>query len=182
MMKKLLALFLILGLASVASATLQISVNGDKEPVDSEIILLGPSDELILDIWTDSIISAGNGEVVAWELVVAPADGSISGGVSLIPEAGVTIFDDVTGFEAEPGTNGVWGGIAMTGQVPQIDAGATIYDDILFHCNGLGDAVVKLYVGDFVTWDLVDSVVIHQPEPMTIALLGLGGLFLRRRK
>ena len=55
-MKKLLVICLVLGMASVAGATLQISVNGNPEPIDSEITIF-PSDEIVLDVWTDSDIS-----------------------------------------------------------------------------------------------------------------------------
>ena len=42
------------------------------------------------------------------------------------------------------------------------------------------DATVLLYADDFTT--VMQQVTIHQtPEPMTMCLLGLGGLFLRRR-
>jgi hypothetical protein len=41
-------------------------------------------------------------------------------------------------------------------------------------------ATVNLYASDGVT--LLDSATIWIPEPMTIALLGLGGLFLLRRR
>jgi hypothetical protein len=49
-----------------------------------------------------------------------------------------------------------------------------------FHCMAEGDAIIEL-------WDeslsKIDEVVIHQiPEPMTVTLLSLGGLFLRRRR
>ena len=66
------------------------------------------------------------------------------------------------------------------------EASATAYNGIgvldakEFHCTEVGDVVVHLLDDGM---QIVDSIVIHQiPEPMTIALLGLGGLFLRRRK
>jgi hypothetical protein len=52
MMKKLLVLMLVLGMASMASASLTISVNGEQEPVDSEYNLL-PSEELVLDLYAN---------------------------------------------------------------------------------------------------------------------------------
>jgi hypothetical protein len=54
--------------------------------------------------------------------------------------------------------------------------------DLMYHCSGRGDVTIYL-------WDLLDvetpqdTIIVHQvPEPMTITLLGLGGLLLRRRK
>lgn len=45
---------------------------------------------------------------------------------------------------------------------------------VLFHCDGPGDATIALVDDD---GQIIDSQVIHQtPEPMTLALLGLGGL------
>lgn len=45
---------------------------------------------------------------------------------------------------------------------------------VLFHCEGEGDVTVALVDDD---GQIVDSQIIHQtPEPMTLALLGLGGL------
>jgi hypothetical protein len=48
-MRKLLVLTIVLGISVAAPAALQISVDGDPDPVDSEITII-PSDYLILDI------------------------------------------------------------------------------------------------------------------------------------
>ena len=184
-MKKLLILMLVLGLASVASATLQISINGVLEPIDSEINIC-PSDMLILDVWTDSVISPGVGEGY-WALVCNPAEGTITNGgltTNVVPKyqplSGVigAYQGGIVGSET-----GVFGGIVMTGELPQIDAGDVIYDDMDFHCLLEGDTVISLYFDIYGDAQLVDQVTIHQiPEPASMLLLGLGGLLLRRRK
>ena len=80
-MKKFLAICLVLGMASVATASLQISVNGEPEPVDSEYIL-GPSDHLTLDIYTDSLIYGGALGEGDWLLFCDTTLATISGGVA----------------------------------------------------------------------------------------------------
>jgi hypothetical protein len=53
-------------------------------------------------------------------------------------------------------------------------------DGIIFHCLDDQEVTLTLLSGLDV---VLDTQIIHQtPEPVSIALLGLGGLFLRRRK
>jgi hypothetical protein len=80
MMKKLLVLMLVLGMTSMANAVLQISVNGDKNPTDSEYTI-NQGGELILGVWTDATITGsyyGNtNECDGWALVAEVAGASI---------------------------------------------------------------------------------------------------------
>jgi hypothetical protein len=189
MMKKMLVLMLVFGLASTASAmTLQISVFNpttgeyNPDPVDSEITL-EPSQELLLDIHNPGV----QDEDLYVALVVEPAAGSITGGVVHVPPAGdsTSWFGPGARGNGFPGLqgneDGPWGSIAFV----QVAGTAGIYvDDLLFHCEAPGEAVVRLLsTVDFGTARVHDTLTIHQiPEPMTIALLGLGGLALLRRR
>ena len=193
-MKKLLTLVLVLCVTSCAFAgNLQISVDGVQEPVDSEI-WLNPSDELTLDIWASGAINYF--ETHNWALVVDTTYGSITGGIAVFQTPGTTnsvegSTDDNAGVLPEPPLSGIWGQLA---HIPEnfapIPDGTTLIDQILFHCEGQGDAVVQLYAivsgepfGGQAAGTLMDQVIIHQvPEPATMLLLGLGGVLLRKKK
>ena len=185
MMKKLLVLLLVLGMASTASATLQISVNGNPEPQDTEITI-GPSDTITLDIWTDAEMGFFAGG--PWMLVVDTTLGSIDPGTALPP---FVYGSPLPGYTADndavipiAGHEGIWG-IAVNTNMTPVAAGTVLYDEIIFHCADAVDATIYLMDApeDIMASVVYDAVVIHQiPEPMTVALLGLGGLFLLRRR
>jgi hypothetical protein len=189
MMKKLLIFMLVLCMASMANAVLQISVDGDPDPVDTEIWLL-PSETLLLNIH-----SVGGDTGDSFFALVTSGVGVIDGtsGVTYIPDApdasmllgpAGPAMNFIGGLGARDGVAGTVG--SFTAVPPYADG---IYFDLIeFHCLGEGDVLIELIEVDSVNWTVagmpvMDSVVIHQiPEPMTVLLLGLGGLFLRRRK
>jgi hypothetical protein len=185
-MKRLFISLLVFVMASTSGA-FQISVNGDKSLTD----YISSSGNCTLDIWTDTVIRPGIGEGY-FALVVDTSRGTIdyTSGIVVPPyytDPGIYLEHSMgaaeVGFPLPSGEDGIIGGVALA-VLSSIPASATIFDEILFHSDlPFADVMVKLYVtNDFETSYLADVVVIHTPEPMTIGLLGLGVLFLRRRK
>ena len=181
-MKKVLVLVLVLGLASLANAmTLQISVDGNLNPVDSQIVLL-PSQTAVLNIHSADGFTPGSG--VYFGLVCDPAFGTISGGVVHMPPApDASMLLPATDMASYFPGSGIYGSIDSWAGSGGATAG-TYFDGITFHCEKIGDAVIVLYSTDFAGAPVeLDRVTIHQvPEPASMLLLSLGGLLLRRFK
>jgi len=170
MMRKLLVLALVLGIASAANAVL-IQVDGS-DP--------GPSIEI--------------GEGVTAVITVVSEDASSWLGYIIVEEGGTgalsnAVAQDAAGDlgAASAYTEAGWGAgyeltIAMSpGGAPAIAVGPQFTLD--FTGGEVGQtATISLFVDpEFGT--PVDSVTITiVPEPMTVILLGLGALLLRRRK
>jgi len=183
-MKKLLVLMLVASLCALANGgimTLQISAGGDPYPPDSMINLL-PSQCIMLDVWSPNGYHAGDEEYFGLVLSDATAgNGTIVGGVCRMPPApnASSMLGDMSEFF--PGDGGVFGSIGSYDQL--FFASGVYFDEIIFHCENFQDAVIQLWsTVDGATFVLEDTLVIHQPEPATIALLSLGGLLLRKRK
>jgi hypothetical protein len=184
-MKKLLVLALVLSMATMASAalTLSIGVSGAVANGDGSYTV-APSDHLTLSLTTPGgiLTDDDSGDFI---MTCNTALGTISGGV--IENAATWwvngLADDAAGAGAPvmDGENGVWGGVGLFNYT--IPADSLLFSGIDFHCEAVGDVTIGVYTHDWseITGTL-DTVVIHQiPEPFTMALLGLGGLFLRRR-
>jgi hypothetical protein len=173
MMKKLVSLLLVLAVASVASASV---VSLDQVPLE-----IGPSDTIVIGVVTDTT------------LLGLDAILEITGPATFV--AAMSSIDSAQygwdpGFPIEP--------IGLPGKVIEIGGGNFSGNPgprvgyALLHCDDLGDVVVTLSGGqahggssdiNFQVPDFVGRVTIHQvPEPMTVALLGLGGLALLRRR
>jgi hypothetical protein len=170
-MKKLLALMLVLGMASAANAALVISLNG---ATDIDEIVVVPSDTVVVDVFDTlganwlAYIDFYNESEGTYSLSNArwgPAAGDGSIGMS-----GYSLNPTYDAYEYE--ITQAWG--TTTTKLP----GAVWMVDL--HCEKEGNVYIELYDRDVVLQDT--ATIIQLPEPMTIALLGLGGLFLRRRK
>lgn len=187
-MKKLLIFMLVLCVASAANAGLVISIH-EVGGAEYDGRTLAYSDYLWLDV------EAIDGDTGA-QYFVLMADTSlatISGGVALVPPApdgsmhlgAVSANYFTSGVPV--GYDGIVGAVDHLLSPPPPYPDGVYFDEILFHCEGAGDVEIVLMLVDTATWSVttteLDSITIPQvPEPMTVLLLGLGGLFLRRRR
>ena len=173
-MKKLLVLVMVLGMASAANAALQLYI-GDS-PVGATLDVLDGATQTI-QVYSNDATSYG-----AYFVLDDPgSDGALSNPVSL-PAAG-----DMGGLTAYSYAGWGIGYTATTAASPTgtITAGVQHEADWVTTSLSVGDtATVSLYDSRVSYYVPVDTLVmtVIVPEPMTIALLGLGGLFLVRRR
>ena len=193
-MKKLLVLMLVFVIASLANAipgTLQISVDGVVDPPESEIVL-EESEHAVIDVHSFGntavldvmMFTEGNGVLSldpGWIVDMAGIDEVL---VDISDQPGAIGWLQSLGYSP---TSIIYFAITQAAvPIPEVPDGK-IVDLIDFHCTGAdlvpyqGETRILLF--DTASESVVDTQVIHQiPEPMTIALLGLGGLLLRRRR
>jgi hypothetical protein len=162
MMRKLSILMLVLGMTSTAGAALSL--------VPEELTLSGAG-----DTGTIQVVSDMDGAYGCWiglmDLSVADYDGDP---VIIVP-----------GYPQDPPPlpyyDGWYGEIIISSMHPgnPILAGAHINVNLI----GVAEGVTTLVLYDTSGMILLDSATVTVlPEPMTIAMLGLGGLFLLRRR
>ena len=166
-MKKILVLTLVLGIASLASAALDL---GD---IDGVSYSVGAGNVATITVSKDIV-------GLLWNL--KPDAGSLAA-------VDLTFSGDfgVTSAGAWNGTEGLMDGISASTTVPFQGTILTVdFDD-----SATKAELVNYYYADSnITWTTADGGKVFItgyemtliPEPMTMGLLGLGGLFLARRK
>jgi len=172
MMKKMLLVVLtVLAMATVANAAIKLSIDGVVDPPDTQIVLM-PSETVIIDVHSDTTkltYLITKGQMSTWEQTVVSLPSPDK--ADLIPyleEMGYHGITEILGIDI------------LDTSDPFTQPNGKVVDGLVFHCEGLGEVVLTLFDADL---GVLDSQQIHQiPEPLTFALLGLGGLFLRRRK
>jgi len=188
-MKKLLVLALVLSMATMANAALVYELSTDG--------LAAAADEITVASGAETAISIlGSGDASGAWLIVAGA-GTLTGGtISAIANEEQVEVDLLALLDEGDPTAGTWGdffnslypgttrAIAMTwvdSESPFVAGfGPVLFDGATLTATG----DVTLAIVDYAGEELVvgDTLVVHVPEPMTMGLLGLGALFLRRRK
>ena len=179
-MKKVLITLLVLGLASAANAGLMLGVGGADAPAEIELT------DIVQVIGVEPV--PGNAGIY----LAVYGDLSISGG-SVAYAGNLSSYQDLEdyavaiGYADGPALLADFAAFGLTGIVDL--SAATLADGSATPAPLTGlliDGITMAGTGgqiDLLDEGLatMDSVAVI-PEPMTIALLGLGGLFLRRRK
>jgi hypothetical protein len=179
MFKKVsLVVVALLAIAPFASAAmignvLEINVNGT--PVSS----IAPG-TYTLSLTNNAEIASGSNE--GYFLLVTDVANLIDASAATVLNEDLFIMDDAAGLgqAVPPGTNGPIGGVFDFNAAYPI--GTILFGAISLTASVPGSVQVWAVDDDGVTiGQMMDSVTIT-PEPATLALLGLGGLLLRKRK
>ncbi|MFA5239588.1 MAG: PEP-CTERM sorting domain-containing protein [Phycisphaerae bacterium] len=157
MMKKLLVLVLVLGMVSTAGAALSFGISGLNVTVSGGL----EQDLYVVVVSDDGSVS------MTLNIPPAPSMSGLAGpssdlaGMGLFPDGYTGEYWALTSGVGETYANGDY----LTGSGAE---GATVYASWFDEYGGSG------FIGS--------GVLTSVPEPTTMALLGLGGLLLKRRK
>ncbi len=178
MMKKLSILVLVLAMASSAWATLSWTVTpGQTSYAPSDIITIGMvADYCVGQMSIDDILTDNGGTASNPALHLLLQTGQYSNGE--VMNTGNLLIQDPYGQIGEYSIDPIWPGEVFWGftyHVPDVPASTIVT------ISATGVFIMDEWAMDYD--DSIKPLEIHVvPEPATIALLGLGGLLLRRRK
>lgn len=167
-MRKLVVLILVLGIASAANAVL-IQVDGKVAPtheVDEGVVPVITVVSEDASSWLGYLIVEDGSAGALSDLQVLAAAGSMGG--------------------SAPYTEAGWGaGFELTVAASPTGAPIAVGDQFTASLTGVAldqTSVISLFVDPEYGAPAATTAVTVIPEPMTVMLLGLGGLFLRRRR
>jgi hypothetical protein len=196
---------LVLSMVTVANAGLVISVGGQVDPQGT--ITLAPSETVSIGVVGEAP-QVGNLQLY---LIATPIGGAAlsSGGIVWShQDTALSSFTYYTGTDEAHimllngegmnlGVDSALLAAPISSEISQPGYDGAVLDNIIFHCNASGNVTLTLLqviatdtgnmddeFNEIYTYSpgIFDTQVIHQiPEPFTMGLLGLGGLFLRRR-
>ena len=175
MSKRLIVLAFLLFTTGLCEASLKLMVDG--EIVGDDYIFGVPSDTFTIGIISEQ-------DIIGFALrIEVDKDGCLDSSGIVFPEdwdMPPCVIDSSEKYVDIIGADFPWN--LKEGPV-------VICDGILFHLEGYCADISLYAIGDTIMDEILypagtffDSVQILFPEPMTLAMLGLGGLFLRRRK
>jgi len=183
----MIVLLTVVFLGTVAQAGFQIGTRYlDGRPFDPDIDVLDISESLYLSMWTDEWVT-GYMERYDWALVWNKSLATITGGEAS-PDAEIGFVFHFYGSAccSECGWFNPEDEDCQRGTIMPFELPPGLYlDNFLYTPISAGDATVcflEIHGGTGTIMSVPDSIVIHQvPEPMTLLLLGLGGLALIRK-
>jgi len=183
-MKKLLVLLTVMAIASTASAALEV--------VAPAQMLWNTTESISIDVVGSEVATIGD------MLVISAEPGGAFGSVDTSQKVFATMTDVVPSLDdfssdadlqamavslgfANPVGIFYYTFVQVSGNPSSLE-NTSLLSNILLTAGGT-NGILDIGIIDGVTGAVKDTKLVEVvPEPMTIALLGLGGLFLRRRK
>lgn len=177
-MKKLIAIVMILALASVASAGIDLTWNSTPTGSDTYDITLDVTGETGVSYVSINSLTVDSGTLTALSSSTLPEGLAHNGMIGDPLGVGYGAYGNefaIQGVDDSPVKDGTVLSFSYTGTASEAYVGnlASAY---------FAESLISGTDGVDYTFSELGMETIAIPEPMTMALLGLGGLFIRRRR